>query len=427
MLGATYWPQAKGLTWWERYDRGEVREDFAHAAVLGLNTLRLHLLWEAFQPRLDRVGSPAMQMLEQTLDLAAEQGLRVVLTLFTGAVGGALYYPSWTTRSSAALDLARLQRQGRAIPRATPAQPAAKHTRQVVFEHGYRTTAVRDLYEDPLLVDAQRYLIREVVGYFASHPAAWAWELGHQNELARQPRNPETFVEWQRRLADEAREQGARRVLGAVGLRALARRASGVRPEELAEVCDLLLGVVDVPAGLRLPESPALEEALLTYGLLRELAPGSPVLVENLGLPTAASGQSGWIDDRAYGSPQRTFLAGEERQGQVLGDRLRDLHAAHAQGVILAAWGDYRPELWRLPPLDLARRERSLGLLRADGSEKPAALAVQRFAEELRAETLGRPGRRPLDLGVDLEEYRRGPGAVLQRLLKDLVQSNNPA
>jgi hypothetical protein len=421
LLGVTYWPRTKGITWWRRSDRGELREEFAQAAALGLNTLRFHLLWEAFQPRLDRLASPAMQAFEQALDVAHEQGLYVVATLFAGALGGALCCPPWLTAESAEVDLAHVAGRGRAASARPPLLTAGgADTRRVVFEDGYRSTTLRDLYEDPLLLEAQRYLLRELVGYFAGHPALYAWELGHQTELLRAPRAAEPFAEWQQRLADLARERGAQRVMAAAGLRGLARR-DGPRPESLAELADGLLAVADPPGALRWPERPALEEALLALGLTQAMAPQARILIDDVGMPTAFDGHSGWVADEAYGREQASFFADPEYQGDVLAQRLRELHAGGASGVLLAGLADPRRELWAVPPLRRNLRARTVGLLRPDGGEKPAALAVQRFAEELRGGRLGalRAGR--LDLGADLERYARQPGAELQRLMGGLA------
>jgi hypothetical protein len=418
LLGATYWPRSKGLTWWRRHDRGEVREELAQAAALGLNAVRLHLLWEAFQPRLDRVAAAPMQALEQTLDAAQESGLQVIATLFAGAVGGALCCPPWLTSASAEVDLARLiggPRRGGGSGRTELAVNPER--RRVVFEDGYHDIEVRELYDDAPLLAAQQYLVREVVGYFGSHPALYAWELAHQAELLRMPRAAEPFAEWQRRLTQTAREHGARRVLAAVGLRALAR-PQGPRPDSLAETGDGLLAVADPPRGLERPARPLLEESLLALELTQALAPLASIFVDDVGLPTAFDDRAGWVADEAYGHEQPCFLASEEQQADALSLRLPELYEGGAAGVILASLADASRELWALPPLKRGLRARTVGLLHANGTEKAAAGVLARFASQLREAPQRRPARANLNLGVDLERYARQPGAELQRLMR---------
>ena len=104
-LGATYWPRRKGSLLWTKFDRGEVREEFQQLAAIGLNTVRLPLRWEDFQPRPERVAVRALRMLEQTLQQAGDAGLRVVPQLLPLTVAGAIHLPAWTTAASFAADL----------------------------------------------------------------------------------------------------------------------------------------------------------------------------------------------------------------------------------------------------------------------------------------------------------------------------------
>ena len=57
-LGVNYWPRKKAMYWWSNFDAGEVREEFAIIKEIGLNVVRLFLLWDDFQPEPNRV-SPA--------------------------------------------------------------------------------------------------------------------------------------------------------------------------------------------------------------------------------------------------------------------------------------------------------------------------------------------------------------------------------
>ena len=47
---------------WQQFDAGEIREDFARIAELGLDTVRVFLRWDDFAPERGRTD-PAMLML----------------------------------------------------------------------------------------------------------------------------------------------------------------------------------------------------------------------------------------------------------------------------------------------------------------------------------------------------------------------------
>src|ERR687886_64081 len=105
-LGLTYWPRRTAFGWWRAFDRGEAREELAHVAALGCDTVRFCLRWEDFQPGPRRINGAAL----------------------------------------------------------------------LLYEDRYHTNKANDLYTDPKVLDAQRYLIREVAGYFGPHPALSAWQ-----------------------------------------------------------------------------------------------------------------------------------------------------------------------------------------------------------------------------------------------------------
>ena len=56
-LGINYWPARTAMRWWAMFEGGETAEDFARIAAGGFDSVRMFLLWEAFQPEADRVAS----------------------------------------------------------------------------------------------------------------------------------------------------------------------------------------------------------------------------------------------------------------------------------------------------------------------------------------------------------------------------------
>jgi endo-1,4-beta-mannosidase len=55
-----------------------------------------------------------------------------------------------------------------------------------------------------------------------------------------------------------------------------------------------------------------------------------------------------------------------------------------ALGAFWWNWADYAKELADTPPFDRAHHEMSFGMIRNDGTFKPVAMALKRFAEEAR-------------------------------------------
>jgi endo-1,4-beta-mannosidase len=80
------------------------------------------------------------------------------------------------------------------------------------------------------------------------------------------------------------------------------------------------------------------------------------------------------------GVKHRQWFSSEEDGAVYYENVLPRLKRVGALGAFPWCFGDYDLKLWDRPPCDYVIHERSFGLVRADGSLKPMALAVQDFA-----------------------------------------------
>jgi endo-1,4-beta-mannosidase len=107
-----------------------------------------------------------------------------------------------------------------------------------------------------------------------------------------------------------------------------------------------------------------------------------------------------WID--THGRSRQQFMASEENFAEFIRLTLPILNDSGATGAMLWCFADYVPELWDLPPCDNARHERFFGLVRPDGSLKPHAEVIQKFA-------MTKPTIKPIPawakINVNGEEY----------------------
>src|SRR3990170_4340354 len=94
-LGVNYWPRRKAMYWWSNFDAGEAREEFAVIKEIGLNVVRLFLLWDDFQPEPTSVEKDKLENLVKVADIAAENNLGLDVTFFTGHMSGPNWSPRW--------------------------------------------------------------------------------------------------------------------------------------------------------------------------------------------------------------------------------------------------------------------------------------------------------------------------------------------
>jgi endo-1,4-beta-mannosidase len=146
------------------------------------------------------------------------------------------------------------------------------------------------------------------------------------------------------------------------------------------------------------------------------LAARGPVLMQEFGLPTAPPGRTGrTIEDDFLGRRLPQYLASEEEGAHYYAQVLDGLVATGAAGAYAWCYADYDPRLFDRPPLDRAVRERTFGLLRANGSEKPAADVFRRLRRQRDAGTLV-PGAVPAILDASADAYYDGPARHFARL-----------
>ena len=161
IMGVNYWPRRKAMYWWQNFDAAEVREEFQVIKELGLQFVRIFLLWEHWQPDPASVDKTALRNLEQVCDIAAELDLKLNITFFTGHMSGPSWAPAWLLRRD---------------------EPMAPGIRQVVTGDRAVNCAYSNPYTDPVAVQAGEKLIRTVVERLREHPAVGIWNLGNESD-----------------------------------------------------------------------------------------------------------------------------------------------------------------------------------------------------------------------------------------------------
>ncbi len=156
-LGVHYWPSRKGVYWWQDFDPVEVERDFKGLRSLNIRLIRVHLMWEDFQPQPEQVSSQALLALREVLDLASRYRLKVQVSFFSGHVAGVNFLPPWLL-----------------------AEQGGHRSPYPVFSAGslLPSARVHNLFSDPVLLEAQQRLLTDVVEAFHRHAAVYGWDLG---------------------------------------------------------------------------------------------------------------------------------------------------------------------------------------------------------------------------------------------------------
>lgn len=94
-FGANYTPRRNWWFCWLDWDRQSVQDDLTAVAALGLDHIRIQILWSLFQPGISTVSQRLLDHLHELLDAADHAGLDVEIAVLDGWMSGLSYLPAW--------------------------------------------------------------------------------------------------------------------------------------------------------------------------------------------------------------------------------------------------------------------------------------------------------------------------------------------
>lgn len=393
--GVNYWPRRKAMYWWSAFDSGEVAEEFDLIADLGMDVVRIFLLWDDWQPSPETVSPDRLRDLGVVCDVAADRGLGLDVTFFTGHMSGPNWAPRWLLDSNA--------------PSPSPSAVQVISRGEVV-EGWYR-----NMFHDEVALDAQRLLLRTVVDAYKDHPGVWMWNLGNEPDLFAWPASSDAGRAWTREMSDLVRSIDTSHPV-----------TTGLHTADLFENTGLrvddVFGASDVAVmhgyPMYIPWAHGdLDPDFVPYlcALVTALT-GKPCLAEEWGGCTAPDGgESTTWEWTSYGRHRTQFMANEDEFADYVAATLPRLVEVGSTGAFLWCFSDYSTELWDRPPCDDngAKHERHFGLVRPDGTLKPHAFAIKDFAA---TRPLVVPPAKTVTLDIDADEYYRAPSHHARRL-----------
>lgn len=379
-LGVNYWPRRSAMYMWREFDIGEVREDMAKIADIGFDIVRVFALTQDFLPAPLTVAADMVGRLEQVARAVKDAGLRVVPTLIVLNMSGRIWWPEWM-----------LDARG---------EPC-------------------DLFSDPAILRSQELLAEACARALGGDDGIRAFDLANEIDDAQRPRSRDAGRLWASALANAIRREspGAPIQIGA-HLPSLTTD-NNMRVDDLAAVAD-----EDVMHAYPLYSDAArsfLDPELVPFSCALTSAlsgTGRATLMQEFGLCTAGPGAPGQtITDDFLGQPRSQYLASEDEAGTYYEAVLNGLVRTGAAGAYAWCYGDYDASLFHRAPFDTAVRERTFGLVRADGSDKPAVGVFRDFRRRLDNGTLIQAdGGISSLLDVSADEYYRAPAKHFERL-----------
>lgn len=158
-FGVNYIPSKGWLRRTGPLDTDATARDLEAIRSLGCDHIRMHLMWDMFQPEPNGINPVAMDNLTRTLDLCREIGLEACVTVFNGWMSGFIFKPTWA--------------QG-------------------------------NMFTSPNILEGELYLLRALGEAIGNHPALFGIDIGNElNVLAgSEPFDSVEGDRWNNRIVD---------------------------------------------------------------------------------------------------------------------------------------------------------------------------------------------------------------------------------
>jgi endo-1,4-beta-mannosidase len=274
------------------------------------------------------------------------------------------------------------------------------------------------MFHDPAALDAERLLLASVVGEYRSHAGVWMWNLGNEPDLFAHPHDAASGRSWVREMTQLVKEIDPDHPVTTGLHTANLFVDNGLRVDHVFNESDVAV-MHGYPMYVDWARDPLDPDFVPYLCALVTALTGKPCLAEEWGGCTApdAAESTTW-EWNSYGAPRTQFMAGESELADYVEAVLPRLVDVGATGAFMWCFADYHPDLWDRPPCDDggAKHERHFGLVRPDGSLKPHAGVIERFAAT--GPTIGAPVK-TVTLDVTPDQYYHDPGTHARRLYQD--------
>lgn len=407
VLGVNYWPRQKAMYWWSNFDADEVREEFELIATLGMTVVRLFLLWDDWQPTSASVSTERLNDFNTVCDIASDTGIKLDVTFFTGHMSGPNWAPRWLLTSNPA-DFA-------------PAP--SNYVRQVVSQGKVVNNSYRNMFHDDEAIKAAKLLLKTVVSTFKDHDAIWMWNLGNEPDLFALPRSAAAGHQWVAEMCAVIRDIDTTHEI-TCGLHAASLLVNnGLHIHDIFGETDVAV-MHGYPMYIEWARHNLDPDFVPFLCALTTALCGKPTLAEEWGGCTAPYGEASTVWDwiSYQDEPRKQFMAGEQALADYIEATLPKLQEVGSTGSVFWCFADYAEALWDKPPCEAngAKHERHFGLVRPDGSLKPHAEVIRKFAA---TNPTVQEATRTVTLDITPDEFYECPSDHAQRLYKEYIET----
>jgi len=347
LLGVNYWPRHHGVKMWKEWNSEEIDSEFGEIKALGMNVVRVFLIWDDFQPILEigtsehtreivmrhdesitsldnpeMVDKDMVKKFDKLLSIADKHKLKLIVALMTGWMSGALLDISWRKD--------------------------------------------RNIFTDPFMIKWELLYCRYFAHRYKNNDTILSWEFGNEHNCFMKCPSPEAAWTWLRTISNELRINDPKHLISS-GMHSLSSHPNNESPwgiKESGEVVDVLTVHPYPPftPGCYMDKLTDMRANLhaTTQSRYYSCLGGKPVLCEE----TGSLGNS---------------TLSEESSADFIRLRLYSLFANGDIGCLWWCFSDFSQS--KMIPYKWVQMENGLGLTSLDKRVKPAGEEFKRFGK----------------------------------------------
>lgn len=318
IIGANYWPRNYGIDMWKRWNKEEIKREFMEAKTLGLDALRINLLWEDFQPQPDIISKDAIKKFDELIEICHDVGIKIAPTFFVGHMSGENFDVKW--------------RDGKSI------------------------------YSNPFMLRHEIKLVRFFAQRYKDESAILFWDLSNEpDNYVKAESNHDAWL-WNYILSNEIKKHDKNHPVTLGIHQASLLSDNKFYPEDMGEGNDFLcMHAYPIYTDTCIDPVNSIRSTYIApfASKLTKALGGKDVLFEEFGATT--------------------LMMSEEIEGKYYKTVLYSLFANEALGAMAWCFGDFT--VGNKLPYNTTPFETHFGITAFDGRPKPSGLKIKAFSE----------------------------------------------
>jgi endo-1,4-beta-mannosidase len=187
-IGFNYWPRDMAVKLWSKYNPTAIENEFRIMHEMGINCIRMFILWEDLSPELNKVNEEFLSKFDHFHQMATKYEVTLTPTLFIGHMSGQDWMSPWFYVTD--------QQVKEGVPYQEIALPPQKQ----------KKGKIRDIYRDEEVFRQANLQLEALLPKYKDSTTIIAWDLSNENQYMMRPKTPEDGANYIQKLYNRMKE-----------------------------------------------------------------------------------------------------------------------------------------------------------------------------------------------------------------------------